>query len=292
MIRIGLIGSESMHAWAYARVCNVPKKDGSERLPGVKVEAVYGVDDTEEHLEQSRRKGKIPFCAGSFEELYERCNAFMILQRKGGEHIRYAAEIIKRGAPVFIDKPVCSSYADIRKLRELAAGNGCVICGGSGFKNNGQIRHLKQELEQGTYGKIKGGMICYLADIKDPHDGIFFYLPHAVEIMLELFGYDPVSVKTAVFSHDNFVISVKYDNYRINLILNGCSTVCVVINGRKSIMKKINGNDIFLNTMESFAGGIESGRAAGDVEKLIKSSLVILAVKESMEKGVEVGIRA
>ena len=109
-IRIGLIGSQSMHAWAFAQACNEPDKNGNYRFPNARVVAVYGVDDTPEHLRITMEKGSIPHAAASLEELFEHCNAFMILQRKGGEHLAFAEEAIRRGCPVFIDKPVCQRY--------------------------------------------------------------------------------------------------------------------------------------------------------------------------------------
>ena len=131
-IRIGLIGSQSMHAWAFGQACNEPDQNGNYRFPNARVVAVYGVDDTPEHIRVTMEKGSIPHNATSLEELFEYCNAFMILQRRGGEHIAFAEEIIKRGYPVFIDKPVCCTLDDMRKLQELAENHNVVICGGSG----------------------------------------------------------------------------------------------------------------------------------------------------------------
>ena len=127
MIKIGLIGSQSMHGWAFAAACNHPGEDGNDRFPGARVTAVYGVDDTEEHIKETMEKGNIPTRVSSLDELYEHCNAFMILQRKGGEHMKYAAELIKKGYPVFIDKPICNSYEDMNTLKLLAEKYDAVI---------------------------------------------------------------------------------------------------------------------------------------------------------------------
>ena len=290
MINIGLIGTQSMHAWAFAQACNIPKEDGSYNFPDARVTAVYGVDDTEEHIQLTMEKGNIPIAVSSLEELYEHCNAFMILQRRGGEHLEYATELIKKGYPVFIDKPVCRSLEDMERLQALAAKHDAVICGGSGLKYNKQIVELKKLIEEQSFGPIKGATINHSADMDSPYDGIFFYLPHAVEMMLELFGYHPVSVQTSVLSHNNFTVCVKYEEYMINLAINSASPCFVVVNGKTGTAVQIDSSDIFLENMRNFVTAIERQERTKDTEKLTKHVAVILAVQESIEKGTEVKI--
>lgn len=292
MIKIGLIGTQSMHAWAFAQACNLPKEDGTYHFPNARVTAVYGVDDTEEHIQLTLEKGNIEAAVSSFEELIEQCNAFMILQRRGGEHLAYAEELIKRGYPVFIDKPVCCTFEDMETLQKLAAEHDCIICGGSGLKYNKQIRELKQQIEAQAFGQIKGATINHSADMDSPYDGIFFYLPHAVEMMLELFGYDPVSVQTTVLSHNNFTVCVKYADYMINLAINGGSQCYVVINGKNSTAVQIDSSDIFLENMRNFVEAIVQNKIVKDTDRLTKHVAVIQAVQESITKGTEERIRS
>ncbi len=287
MINIGLIGTQSMHAWAFAQACNMPKEDGSYNFPNVRVTAAYGVDDTEEHIKVTLEKGNIPLSVSSMEELYEHCNAFMILQRRGGEHLKYAEEIIKRGYPVFIDKPVCCTMEDMEKLKALAAEHNVVICGGSGLKYNKQIVELKKSIEAWEFGQIKGATINHSADIDSPYDGIFFYLPHAVEMMLELFGYNPISVTTTVLSHNNFTVCVKYEEYMINLAMNGSSQCYVVVNGKNSTAVKIDFSDIFQENMRNFVTAIKQKDVTKDTDKLTRHVAVILAIQKSIETGAE-----
>ena len=286
-INIGLIGTQSMHAWAFAQACNIPREDSSYNFPDARVTAAYGVDDTEEHINLTLEKGNIPLSVSSMEELYEHCNAFMILQRRGGEHLKYAEEIIKRGYPVFIDKPVCCTMEDMEKLKTLAAEHNVVICGGSGLKYNKQIAELKKSIEAQEFGQIKGATINHSADIDSPYDGIFFYLPHAVEMMLELFGYHPVSVTTTVLSHNNFTVCVKYEEYMINLVINGCRTSFVVVNAQNSSVTQIDSSDIFLENMRNFVTAIKQKDVTKDTDRLTKHVAVILAVQKSIETGVE-----
>ena len=286
-IRIGLIGSQSMHAWAFGQACNEPDENGKYRFPNARVTAVYGVDDTPEHLLVTMEKGGIPRAVASLEELFDQCNAFMILQRRGADHMAFAEEIIKRGYPVFIDKPVCATSEDVQKLQTLAETCDAVICGGSGFKYNRQIRKLKEQIAAKGFGEIKNAAITYSADMDSPYDGIFFYLPHAVEIMLELFGYEPRSVRTEVYKHDQFTVHVAYDSFVIRLIMNGSRTCWVEIGGDTRTCEEIDAGDIFVENIRHFLSAIQDGQVTKDTSKLTAHTRVILAIQNSIENNTD-----
>lgn len=292
MIKIGLIGTQSMHAQLFARACNIADRDGQYQFPDTKVVAAYGVDDTPEHIRLTLEKGNIPLAVSSLEELFAHCNAFMVLQRRGGEHLKYAAEIIKRGYPVFIDKPVCATLEDAEALCILARKHNAVICGGSALKHNSQIVALKRELEAQAFGQIKGATIHHSADMDSPYDGIFFYLPHAVEMMLELFGYDPISVNTMVVSHNNFIVCVKYAQFTVNLAINGYPPAITAVGSKKSEVVQIDDTDVFAQCMGNFISNIRQKKVTKDTSQLTRHVQVILAIKESMEKNTDVTIGA
>ena len=289
-IRIGLIGSQSMHAWALAQACNVPDENGAYRFADAHVVALYGVDDTPEHIQLTMEKGSIPRAVSSLEELLECCNAFMILQRRGAEHMAFAELLIQRGYPVFIDKPVCCSREDIQRLRLLTAANDAVICGGSGFKYNGQIPELKHRLARESLGRGVAASVTYSADMDSPYDGIFFYLPHAVEVMLELFGYDPLRVKTNVRTHNDFTVDVDYGRYTVRLVLDGSKNCHVSLYGDAPQTIQIDDRDLFVGCVGHFVQAIREQRIVKDTGKLTRHVEVILAIRESMEQNMEINI--
>ncbi len=287
-IRIGIIGSQSMHAWAFAKACNEPCQNGNYRFPNANVTAVYGVDDTPEHLQATMEKGRIPRAASSLEELMEHCNAFMILQRRGEEHMAFAEKLIEKGYPVFIDKPVCCTHADIQKLAQLATCYNAVICGGSGFKYNRQITALKAQIASGTLGQITSACITYSADINSPYGGIFFYLPHAVEIMLELFGSDWHSLHVEVQAHDQFQVYFTYPDSQICLNLNNSKICRVEISADRSVSEEIDASDIFVENMRHFITCTQNQKITKDTAALTEHVRVILAVKDAIESKTEV----
>jgi len=126
----------------------------------------------------------------------------------------------------------------------------------------------------------------------EAYDGIFFYLPHAVEMMLELFGYDPISVNTMVLSHNNFIVCVKYAQFTVNLAINGYPPAITAVGSKKSEVVQIDDTDVFAQCMGNFISNIRQKKVTKDTSQLTRHVQVILAIKESMEKNTDVTIGA
>lgn len=286
MIRIGLIGTQSTHAAEFSKLCNIPDEAGNYLFPSARVVAAWGVDDTQEHIEKTLERGNIPIQCHSLEELCSHCNAFMILQRRGGAHIPYAAQLICANLPVFIDKPVCATKEEAALLGELAAKQNCVICGGSGFVHNEELQQIKQQLA--ALGPVRSGRICYTADIDCPYDGIAFYLPHSLEIMLELFGECPRSLRAEKRSHGDFSLFVAYDAFTVELLLNGANTPEITVSGNETLCKTLSTREDYKRTMAHFLQVIEDHTVCHDTTRLTRHVELILAAKEALSTGREI----
>ena len=178
----------------------------------------------------------------------------------------------------------------MKELQSLAQKYNAIVCGGSGLKHCKQVVMLKKQLEAAAFGRIRSATVIHSADVDSPYGGIFFYLPHAVEVMLELFGYDPVSVNTTVLSHNNFTISVKYNRHIVNLVLNGSASCIVAINGRSSNTIRINDSDIFVESMRNFVNAIHNQENVNEINKFTRHVEVILAIEKSIYRKSEVRI--
>lgn len=292
MIKIGLIGSQSMHALSFARQCNLPDENGEYLIPDCRITAVCAVDDTGEHARQTAQSGKIPRVVDDPGELFSECNAVMVLTRRGSSHVSYALPFIKRGYPVFIDKPVCISDEDIELLKGETAKRQCIVTGGSGMKHNSSVKELRRIIDSGSLGSIKGISLNHNADINCEYDGIYFYACHGVEIMLSLLGENPKSVQSCVLDRKNFSAFVKYEEQFANLIFTvGYNDYFVNIYGeKKNISCRIDPSDIFRQTLLSFAGQIRSGVSSGSCSDLLTHVYVLRAMEKSINEKCEIKI--
>ena len=289
MIRIGIIGAQSMHSWSFAACCNVPDENGEYLIPDAKVVAICGVDETEEKTKEAAQKGSIPTVVNTPEELFDICDAVMVLPRKGDEHIKYALPFIQKGYPVFIDKPVCISDEDIDLLKKEVEANDVLIAGGSGLKNCGSVRELKKIVESGELGNIKGVTINHNADIESPYNGIYFYACHAVEIMLSLFGNEVLGASASVLSRNNFSAYIKYQDKFANLVFTTTRKYFVTIYGdQKTINYEIDQSDIFKNTIIDFTDKIRNKETTKNIDSLLDHVYILRSINEAIEKETDV----
>ena len=205
MIKIGLLGTQSFHAAAFTKLCNLPDGEGKYLFDDVRITAVCGNDDTKEHLETVVSEGKIETVVETKEELAKVVDAVMILYRKGSEHLESAKFFLESGIPVWLDKPLCSSVDDAVELKNIVERTKTLFSGGSTLRYSKDISEAVKAVNNEDMGNIIGGVVSHHGSLESPYDGLYFYSPHVVEQMLDIFGYNPVSVKATVFSHDNII---------------------------------------------------------------------------------------
>lgn len=87
----------------------------------MRITAIYGKDDLHEHAAEVAKEGKIEFLAEKPEDFFGKVDAVMVVYRKGSYHISDILPFVEKENPVWIDKPICSSAADIEKLKSIIA---------------------------------------------------------------------------------------------------------------------------------------------------------------------------
>lgn len=292
MIKIGIIGSQSMHAKEFAKSCNVPHENGTFLIPDCRITAICGIDDSPEHTAEIARLGQISQIVGQPEELFDLCDAVMVTTRNGDNHVAYALPFLHHGYPVFLDKPVCVSKEDIALLEQEVQKRDCILVGGSGMQHNRSLKELKTLLDGGEVGAVKGISLNHNGDIDSPYGGIFFYVCHGVEMMLQLLGKEAESVQTAVLDHGNFSIFVKYKEQFANLIMTcGYQDYFVNVYGeKKNMIYRMDPSDIFRETMLYFAKQIREHVITRSVDDLVRHVRILQAVEKSMQYKTEIQI--
>jgi predicted dehydrogenase len=124
----------------------------------------------------------------NIEELAEMVDIGFVQSCNWNNHIKQAMPFIKKGKPVFIDKPIVGSLADCRKLEELA-GKSAVILGSSSVRYAQEVASFVAlpEAERGRIVSIFG-----TAGVDE-----FNYGVHIVEAIGGLAGTGAVSCKFA-----------------------------------------------------------------------------------------------
>jgi predicted dehydrogenase len=188
-LRIGMIGLDTSHVIAFARIFNDPQAAGD--LAGFAVVAGYpggtdmpaSRDRVQGFTEQLRGMGIE--IAGSIPELLEICDVILLESVDGRIHLREAIPVIMAGKPLFIDKPVAGSLADAIAIYELARQRNVPCFSSSSLRFSTGIQELTGS---NRLGEIKGAATWFPCHYQQGTPDMFFYGIHGIEALFVLMG--------------------------------------------------------------------------------------------------------
>lgn len=168
-IRIGIVGAESTHAVAFARIFR--------RMPGFRVVAIWG--ETPALARKAAREASIPRVVQDPREMLGQVDALLVVHRHPDPHVPAARPFVRRGVPVYIGKPFCRRPAEGRPFLGAVDSFGSVPL---------QRSFLSFQKGLPRLGRILAGSVSGPCDLDSPYAGIWFYGIHLVEMALAAFG--------------------------------------------------------------------------------------------------------
>ena len=285
MFKIGIIGTENSHAMAFAKYYNLPDAEtGKMHFEDIRVTAVMGDPETTAAIVNETG---VEFVAQSADQMVEKVDAVMITNRKGSEHMQYALPFAKAGKPMFVDKPFTSDPAQADELADAIAKSGCPVMGGSACKflpDVGRIKALVAELRE--KGEFMGAAMSFkIIQVDSPHDGLYFYAPHLVEMCLEAFGMDAVAVQ-AMRQGDSVLASVKYPNDLVSLhFTTRGGPSCIVFGREKNYHFDIDVANLFSYEAEPFGRMLHGAHTGLTADQLVRPVHMIAAIQKSLNTG-------
>lgn len=134
MIRVGTVNIDTSHPMGFAEAM---EKEGRMQYVGVYHDSFRSDVEVDGFI---KRYGLEKRC-GSIEELADMCDIGFIQGCDWGEHLRHAEPFLRKGKPVFMDKPLVGSLEDCRHVRQLV-GDGAVILGSSSARYAYELREF------------------------------------------------------------------------------------------------------------------------------------------------------
>ncbi len=247
MIRIGIVGTESSHARAFAKLFNI-----EEKFDGFRVTAVL-----EDEKLRTKSLAQEYFIESIYTDIYtmaQNVDVAMVLNRDANLHKQYSIPFIENKVPVWIDKPFALTVKDASEMISLAKKFNVFITGGSTCIYLPILDEIKQCLSnKSIMGDIQGAYMDFLADFDNLNGGMIFYGTHLIEMALNIFGYNPVGIKS-LRSNYTCVIVFEYETYDVTLrLLNNIDSYNIIINGSKSTKNfTLNINDSYKYGLEAF----------------------------------------
>ncbi len=227
----------------------------------------------------------------SFDAAVGEIDGLIITARHGDLHYEYAKPYISSGIPMFIDKPVTVKESDALELmRELKA-HGVRFTGGSSLKHDFGVKTLKKEREELVDGETLGGFVRAPINMVNNYGGFYFYAPHLVEVVTEIFGKYPASVDA---KKNGDVISVKfnYGKFHVdgifveqNYVYYACRSAEKSVHGMN--LESTDEHNWFKSEFEEFYAVLSGGESPVSYEDFISSVFVMNAIERSLLSGKE-----
>ena len=204
MKRIAILGCENSHANAFLREIRE-----NAAYTDVQVVGVYSDDaDAAQRLHEAFG---VPILA-HYADAAGQIDGLIITARHGDNHYKYAKPYMESGIPMFVDKPITVSEQDARAFAAELAKHGVRVSGGSSLKQDTYVAQLRKAAVEQAGGRTLGGFVRAPYQSVNAYGDFYFYAQHLVEMVCEIFGRFPNSVR-ATKNGDCLHVLFHYDAY-------------------------------------------------------------------------------
>ena len=283
MYKIAILGCENSHADSFLEFIEKDKE-----FSDVEVIGVYS-DDMEASRKLSERFNVKAL--ENFDDAKDEADGVMVTARHGKHHLEYVKPYLEKGIPVFMDKPITISEGDAKEMAELFKKYGNKFTGGSSLKLAPMVKEMKERHEKAkeTEGKTIGGVVRAPLDPQNPYGDFYFYSQHLVEVVCEVFGSYPQSVKafeknnhvSVVFRFCDFDVFGFYgassSHYNITRFsLNDTETEKIVLT-----------EDVFREEFSHFYSLLKKEDVKQDIKRFMAPVYILNAIEKSFKNGTE-----
>ena len=187
--RIGIIGLDTSHATAFTKTFNA--SEPAEAVRGMRVTAAYPMGSSDIESSTSRREAITAQVVAqgveivdSIEALLDQTDCVLLETNDGRPHLAQIRPVIAAGKPVFVDKPVGGSLAEVLAIYALAERAGVPIFSSSALRwGDGP-----QAVRAGAVGRVRGCDTFGPCTLEPTHPDLFWYGIHGVEMLVTCMG--------------------------------------------------------------------------------------------------------
>jgi hypothetical protein len=127
----------------------------------------------------------------TIESLCADVDAVLLESVDGRVHLAQARPVIAARKPLFVDKPMAASLADVREIFRLAREAGVPVWSASSLRYGKNT----QAARQGAIGKVKSAETYSPCELEPHHPELFWYGIHGVEALYTVMGTGCESVR-------------------------------------------------------------------------------------------------
>jgi hypothetical protein len=289
IIRIGMIGLDTSHVIAFAKVINDAAHP--DHVPGAKVVAAFkgGSPDVEisaSRVEEYTTQLQTEFgveIVDSIETLCTMVDTIMLMSVDGRPHLAQATPVFEAGLPLFIDKPLAGSLADAIAIQRLGEEHGVKWFSSSSYRYYDTMQALQQE----DIGELRGAISYGPCTYEPHHPDLFWYGVHPTEALYTVMGTGCESVVRTHTDSTDVVTGVWKDGKVGTLrgLRDQATPHQVILFGTKKVAAQPEGGDNYAPLVHHVIRFFQTGDVPIAPEETIELFAFMTAADVSKERG-------
>ncbi|MCO6044435.1 gfo/Idh/MocA family oxidoreductase [Aeoliella sp. ICT_H6.2] len=289
-IRVGIVGCDTSHAVAFAKLINSSSATGA--LADITVVAAYpgGSDDIASSRDRvagfTKQLGDMGIeIVEHIADLDSQCDAYLLHSVDGRVHLEQFRKIAQ-GKPVFIDKPCAASLADAVAIHKIAQQTGTPCFSSSALRFSAQMQQLQADDSLGT---LQGATTTSPYKTDPTHPALFWYGIHGVESLYALLGTG--CQRVVCLETDNECVAMgTWENGRCGVFRGlkhgpgGSKPYSATVYGSQNIRTLV-GFDGYAPLVEEIGEFFVSRKPPVSMEETLELLAFMEAAEQSMQQG-------
>lgn len=207
-LRAGIIGLDTSHVIAFTNTINDPAAEGAiadvvvtAGYPGGMADNPSSIDRVEGYTQQLRDKGITIY--NTIEEMLPNVDVILLESVDGRPHLEQARLAIAAGKPLFIDKPMAASLADVIEIFDLAEAAKVPVFSSSSLRFASGFQQMRND---SPIGEIVGCSAHSPCSLEEHHPDLFWYGVHGCEILFTIMGQGCETVSCTATDSTHLVV--------------------------------------------------------------------------------------
>ena len=286
VFRLGIIGLDTSHVTAFTALINKAEKNYGCKVvagyPGGSPDINISVSRVEKYTRELRDKYGVEI-VDSIEELCRKVDGVLLESVDGRPHLEQVKPVIAAKKPVFIDKPMAGSLADVLEIFRLARKNKVPCWSSSSLRFSPGIIGMRNN---DKVGKVLGCDAFSPCSLEEHHPDLYWYGVHGVEILFTIMGTGCETVRRVQTKDYEFVVGLwkggRIGTYRG--LRSGKRDYGALVYGTKSVAPsgRYGGYGPLVDEIVKF---FKTGKAPVPAEETIEIFAFMSAADESKAKG-------
>jgi len=208
VFRLGIIGLDTSHVIAFTGLINKAEKRYGCKVvagyPGGSPDIPSSVNRVEGFTKRLRDEFDVEI-VDTIEELCQKVDGVLLESVDGRPHLKQVKPVIAAKKPVFIDKPMAGSLADVLEIFRLARENNVPCWSSSSLRFSPGIIGMR---DSDKVGKVLGCDAFSPCSLEEHHPDLYWYGVHGVEILFTIMGPGCESVRRVQTRDTEFVVGL------------------------------------------------------------------------------------